>query len=158
MKSNIAACHLKLADWKAAVEAATAALDALDHLAPKESEVQDEKEDDASVVEINGDELAAEEQLEKLKMSDERRNDIQRIRTKALMRRAKGKYEQGGWGNLQGAEDGIYIRHPDGFFWKSNNRASFAYKINRSLTRPFHIQITKLYQKFPHYLQPIEKS
>ena len=30
---------------------------------------------------------------------------MQRIRAKALMRRAKAKSQLGGWGNLQGAED-----------------------------------------------------
>ena len=106
LKSNIAACHLKLEDWKAAVESATAALDALDRLLPPKKETrEDEAAKDGGVVEIEGEGAEAEEELKKLEMSDQRRNDILRIRSKALMRRAKAKSEQGGWGNLQGAED-----------------------------------------------------
>ena len=106
LKSNIAACHLKLEDWKAAVESATAALDALDRLFPKEKKEEDEAGKDGDVVEIEGEGTEAEEEeLKKLEMSDQRRDDILRIRSKALMRRAKAKSEQGGWGNLQGAEE-----------------------------------------------------
>lgn len=107
LKSNIAACHLKLEDWKAAIESATAALDALDRLLPKKKKEnkEDEAGKDGGVVEIEGEGAEAEEELKKLEMSDQRRDDILRIRSKALMRRAKAKSEQGGWGNLQGAED-----------------------------------------------------
>ena len=108
LKSNIAACHLKLSDWKAAVDTATAALDALDRLVKEESIADDGAKSGASVVEIEGDGAVAEEQIEKLKISDKRRSDVQRIRAKALMRRAKAKFELKGWSNLQGAEDGIY--------------------------------------------------
>lgn len=113
LKSNIAACHLKLGDWKAAVESATAALDSLERLEPKKSPTDkkdttqsEEAGNGGGVVEIEGEGDAAKEELEKLRISDERRSDILRIRTKALMRRAKAKMELGGWGNLQGAEDG----------------------------------------------------
>ena len=118
LKSNIAACHLQLKDWKAAVESAAAALDALERLSPTEKakkeegdEKRDEKGDEKidektdEVVEIEGDDDEAVEALRKLELSDQRKGDIQKIRGKALMRRAKGKSELGGWGNLQGAED-----------------------------------------------------
>lgn len=107
LKSNIAACHIKLDDWKAAVESATAALDALDRLLPKKNVSKDaEKEEGGGeVVEIQGEGEDAEQELKNLEMSDQRRDDIIRIRSKALMRRAKAKSELGGWGNLQGAED-----------------------------------------------------
>ena len=106
LKSNIAACHLKLEDWKAAVDSATAALDALDRLLSQKNETKgDDPAKDEGVVEIEGEGTEAEEELKRLEMSDQRRNDILRIRSKALMRRAKARSEQGGWGNLQGAED-----------------------------------------------------
>lgn len=54
------------------------------------------------IVEIEGEE---EDELKKLEVSDQRKDDIHRIRAKALMRRARAKSELGGWGNLQGAED-----------------------------------------------------
>jgi len=111
LKSNVAACHLKLEDWKEAVESATAALDALDRLQPQKKATQgtehngpDEKA--GAVVEIVGDDDDVEKELAELKLSDERKEDIRRIRAKALMRRAKGRMEQGGWGNLAGAEEG----------------------------------------------------
>ena len=123
LKSNIAACHLKLEDWKAAVDSATTALDALDRLLPppkkagsnqlaKEEGGKNADQDgdaDGAVVEIVGDGEEAEQELARLKMSDQRRDDILRIRAKALMRRAKAKSELGGWGNLQGAEGGKTI-------------------------------------------------
>ena len=116
LKSNIAACHIKLADWKAAVENATAALEGLERLEPsgprKEStdggDMKNKADKSAdTVVELDASDPATEEeQLSKLQLSDERKADIQRIRVKALMRRAKAKSELGGWANLQGAEEG----------------------------------------------------
>lgn len=105
---------MKLEDWKAAVESASAALDSLGRLDPKGS-TKNEKDtprdgnsnDEGQVVEIQGEDDATETaELERLRVSDERKGDIARIRSKALMRRAKAKTELGGWGNLQGAEDG----------------------------------------------------
>lgn len=110
LKSNIAACHLKLDDWKAAIESATAALDALDRLTPKKSNDEAKTGDVGhGVVEIEAEGPEAEKELAELEMSDQRREDIRRIRAKALMRRARAKSEQGGWGNLQGAEEGINL-------------------------------------------------
>ena len=111
LKSNISACHLKLEDWKAAIESASAALDALDRLEP--SKCDEERHDDNveghAVVEIEAEGPEAEKALADLAMSDQRREDIRRIRSKALMRRARAKSEQGGWGNLQGAEEGPFF-------------------------------------------------
>lgn len=116
LKSNISACHLKLEDWKAAIESATAALDALDRLAPKKPD-KEQKDGDAEhgVVEIEAEGPAAEKELADLQLSDQRREDIRRIRAKALMRRARAKSEQGGWGNLQGAEEGTEPLSSNGF-------------------------------------------
>lgn len=116
IRSNIAACHLKLEDWKAAVDAATACIDCLERVIP--SSVQkdadapqtkgegDSKNHTDGVVEISGDDEEAEqEELKRIQKYDERRNDVARIRAKALMRRAKAKSQQGGWANLQGSEE-----------------------------------------------------
>ncbi len=108
LRSNIAACHLKLLDWKAAVAAATSALDALARLEPPpatDQKTAEEKGD--AVVEISGSGALAEaEQLERLQLDDKRKEDVRRIRAKALMRRGKARSELGGWGELQGAEEG----------------------------------------------------
>ncbi|KAL8732530.1 MAG: hypothetical protein Q9166_002744 [cf. Caloplaca sp. 2 TL-2023] len=114
LKSNIAACHLKLSDWKAAVDEATKSLEALDRLEappPSNGDAKDangaegpaDQKDDDGVVELADDKEDETEALEKLQKNDQRRDDIRRIRAKALMRRARARSEQGGWGNLQGA-------------------------------------------------------
>lgn len=107
LKSNISACHLKLVDWKAAIESATAALDALDRLMPAARAQDATATTDKSVVEIEVDDVQAQAQLAALEMDDQRREDVARIRAKALMRRARARSEEGGWGNLQGAEEGV---------------------------------------------------
>ncbi|KAI4249825.1 MAG: hypothetical protein LQ352_005549, partial [Teloschistes flavicans] len=122
LKSNVAACHLKLADWKAAVDEATKSLEALDRLdpppppPPSSSTKKDEHaavdgvkgkegddDDDGGVVELADDDGDEGEALEKLREDDRRKDDVRRIRIKALMRRARARTEQAGWGNLQGA-------------------------------------------------------
>ena len=110
LKSNISACHLKLEDWKAAIDSATAALDALESLEPRkrDEERHDDGVEDHAVVEIEAEGSEAEKALAGLAVSDQRREDIRRIRSKALMRRARAKSEQGGWANLQGAEEGTF--------------------------------------------------
>ncbi|KAI4167749.1 MAG: hypothetical protein LQ343_006944 [Gyalolechia ehrenbergii] len=122
LKSNISACHLKLLDWKAAVEEATKSIEALDRLessppgkaedkedtnnevgAGKVSAAEGTTNDDDGIIELadeDKDEAAA---LKKIQDNDKRKEDIKRIRAKALMRRARARSEQGGWGNLQGA-------------------------------------------------------
>ncbi|PLB37310.1 tetratricopeptide repeat protein [Aspergillus candidus] len=117
VRSNMAACYLKMEDWKEAVGAATACLESLDRFdspsapaegddshAPQETKPGSEPAD--AVVEISGDDEEAElKELKRLQEVDERRQNIMRIRAKALMRRARAKMELSGWGNLQGAEE-----------------------------------------------------
>ncbi|KKZ64896.1 hypothetical protein EMCG_09214 [[Emmonsia] crescens] len=118
LRSNISACHLKLEDWKAAVDAATSSIDRLDKALPPQSQKETASGEragdrggastDNEVVELldgDGDEESEEAQLKKLQEDDRRKEDIRRIRTKALMRRARAKMELGGWANLQGAEE-----------------------------------------------------
>ncbi|KAE8356355.1 hypothetical protein BDV28DRAFT_110185 [Aspergillus coremiiformis] len=113
LRSNMAACYLKLEDWKASVDSATACLDCLEKVLPSTTEdsdspkekKQESREADA-VVEISGDDEEAEqEELKRLQKIDERKQDVMRIRAKALMRRARAKSQLGGWGSLQGAEE-----------------------------------------------------
>lgn len=116
LRSNISACYLKLEDWKAAVESATASIERLDKILPPPSQEKASQGTSKSavsstntpkndeVVEISGDDEEAEEkQLKRLKEQDEQRTNVNRIRAKALMRRAKAKSQLGGWANLQGA-------------------------------------------------------
>ncbi|CAO1601306.1 hypothetical protein XANCAGTX0491_004974 [Xanthoria calcicola] len=146
LKSNIAACHLKLSDWKAAVEEATKSLQALDRLETPPASTSDDNDvdgvggsegapfrppgdgngpdkhhhhaaaptadHDGGVVELADDEDNEAEALRKIEKDDRRKDDIKRIRTKALMRRARAKSEQGGWGNLQGALEDYHTLSP----------------------------------------------
>ncbi|EHK24359.1 uncharacterized protein TRIVIDRAFT_145502 [Trichoderma virens Gv29-8] len=128
LQSNIAACHLKIEQWKEAIKAAS---DALDGLAKLETESSpndpkaDTKEDDTS----NKPETKATEEDDEVEEEivssgaarsapmpapeptpeqvalENRKADILRIRTKALLRRARARSEAGGWSNLAGAEE-----------------------------------------------------
>ena len=117
LKANVAACYLKLKEWKEAVESATASLECLERLDPTVKPVEGKnggdskgsngKEvDDAEgkVHEID-DETA--ESIEALEKSGRSRADIEKMMAKALMRRAKAREELGSWGELQGAEEGM---------------------------------------------------
>ncbi|KAF7715084.1 Uncharacterized protein PECH_003554 [Penicillium ucsense] len=116
LRSNIAACCLKMEDWKAAIDSATASLDRLEKIIPMtdgENEIGKGKRasdpvatstEHTDVVELSASDAEAEEkQLAQLKDLDTQRTNVLRIRAKSLMRRAKAKSNLGGWGNLQGA-------------------------------------------------------
>ena len=112
MRSNIAACHLKLEDWKEAVKAATAALDGLDKAQGKSGEGREEVKEVVDGGEEEADEEIISEgatKAEDVSAKGQRETDIERIRAKALMRRARARSEQGGWATLQGAEEGTLV-------------------------------------------------
>ncbi|KAH7410985.1 tetratricopeptide repeat protein-like protein 1 [Cadophora sp. MPI-SDFR-AT-0126] len=109
LKSNVAAGYLKLEDWKEAVKAASAALECLDRLQEiGKEESGEEKGGAAKVEEEEADEeiiSAGAAKAEDTSDKGKREADIERIRCKALMRRARARSELGGWSNLQGAEE-----------------------------------------------------
>jgi hypothetical protein len=105
---------LKLDEWKEAITQATAALDGLDRLdradteAEKESaEAKDEVEEIEEVIVSAGAAKAAPAPLTDDDAAEaarrKRREDVARIRAKALMRRARARSELGSWSNLEGA-------------------------------------------------------
>lgn len=117
LHSNIAACHIKLEEWKKATTSATAALDALTALeaedpalAGNESKTSKSRDDD------NTDEEEAEEEIVSVGAeksgpavprdgsSDTIKADILRIRTKSLLRRARAFSKQDAWSSLSSAE------------------------------------------------------
>jgi len=116
LHSNVAACHLKLEEWKEATASATSALGSLDKL-EREIKEKDEtekakkqEEEDAVELEIvsPGAKIAGpaiqdstDDEAETARRK--RAEDIARIRAKALMRRARARSELGGWTNLEGA-------------------------------------------------------
>lgn len=121
LKSNIAACHLKLEQWKEAVGSATAALDGLDRFEKNDSKPGDAPEDgegeaSTSVPEEADEEIvspgaqkrascAAQESPQQHAGHRGSWEDVLRIKAKALMRRARARSELGGWSNLAGAEE-----------------------------------------------------
>ncbi|KAM7202003.1 Tetratricopeptide repeat protein 1 [Rhypophila sp. PSN 637] len=122
LRSNVAACHLKLEEWKEAVENATKALDGLDKLEREEKEkenndtsvknVEGTKEEDDDVIEVEIVSAGAAKAGPAVPAADspadvarrKRQEDIARIRSKALMRRARAKSELRGWRDLEDAQ------------------------------------------------------
>lgn len=126
LKSNMAACYIKMTDWKEANKTATDALDALDKEVrriekekanPKKevpTEEEDDDDDDSSVEEeiiSEGAKLAArpppppKAPKPPPKPVGPTDQDILRIRSKILLRRGRARSELGGWANLAGAEE-----------------------------------------------------
>ncbi|KAF1936549.1 hypothetical protein EJ02DRAFT_459428 [Clathrospora elynae] len=95
LRSNIAACHLKLEEWKQAVESATQALEALDRIDPPTPK---DAGSGGAVTEISD---TTELLLDALTRTNHTINDVHKLRTKALLRRAKARHEVGGWASLQ---------------------------------------------------------
>lgn len=107
LRSNIAACHIKLERWKQAVESATKAVEALDRL-DSPPPPPPTKENGASIEEQSGGTISEIDDTTELLLSALTRtnhtlNDVHKLRTKALLRRAKARHEVGGWASLQGA-------------------------------------------------------
>jgi len=119
LKCNVSACHLKLEEWKDAIDSATASLDALNRVEKKDAtevgespggEKDGDKEDDAveeEIISAGASKAApAPEAVDPVKEAKKKRaGDIKRIRAKALMRRARARSELAGWQNLAGAEE-----------------------------------------------------
>lgn len=115
LRSNIAACHLKLKEWKETSKAASEAIKDLDLLDPAKMEKKKLQEDKKIAGKGAGEELE-EEVVEEIistgatKAEDtseeaQKKKDRERIRSKALLRRGRARFELGGWSNLAGAEE-----------------------------------------------------
>lgn len=140
LQSNIAACHLKLEEWKDAIKVATSALDSLVEFEKNDPELSPAKEVEEGSESKDKDETTsdttaatsqpkpdttddnAEEEIissgalksapalpkpqpERMPSLEQKKADVLRIRTKALLRRARARSEAGGWQNLAGAEE-----------------------------------------------------
>ncbi|KAI0012463.1 hypothetical protein F4779DRAFT_568845 [Xylariaceae sp. FL0662B] len=123
LTSNIAACYLRLEQWKEAIKSATDAIDGLSRLerteaARKQREEEERKKQEAEDDEVEDeveDEIvssgaqksapAVKEETEAEEARRKRQEGILRIRAKALLRRARARSELGGWSNLAGAEE-----------------------------------------------------
>lgn len=130
LQSNIAACHLKLERWKEAIKAATQALDGLVALGeqvpglpgtgepagahesaedgtskPRDGQDAPQKDVEEEIISAGALESAPAPPPPQPPRLETREADVLRIRTKALLRRARARSEAGGWQNLAGAEE-----------------------------------------------------
>ncbi|KXJ89165.1 hypothetical protein Micbo1qcDRAFT_14604 [Microdochium bolleyi] len=132
LQSNVSACHLKLEQWKEAVRSATDSLKGLDRVdreiaAGEEEERQRKAQEPTTEARNDDDDEDVEEEIVSSgaqssgppipKQKPEttttavedalrkRRDDVARIRAKALMRRARARSELGGWADLSSAEE-----------------------------------------------------
>lgn len=117
LHSNIAACHIKSEQWKEAIDSATKSIDSLERIdpLPQPKDPRDSTKatlQSQSAVEEIDDETA--EKIEALEKSRRTRDDVQKIRVKAFLRRAKARSETGGWAALQGAYEGKSISMTSG--------------------------------------------
>jgi tetratricopeptide (TPR) repeat protein len=133
LQSNIAACYVRLEQWREAVEACERGLGGLERLegggkggkkgtrngegngddvGKKEwgddgVDLGEKLEEEGQVVELpdDADEEELQAQLKKLNMSDERKADVKRIRIKLLLRRARARSSltPPSWSHLAGA-------------------------------------------------------
>lgn len=105
LHSNIAACHIKLTDWKKANDSAIAALAELEKL----ERIVNDDEANASIGQEDADEeiiSAGAAVAEDTSVKGKLKNDIEKLKVKILLRRARARAELGGWSYLQGAEEG----------------------------------------------------
>lgn len=108
LRSNIAACHIKLQEWKEAVDSAEKGVDCLERLEPlpdvrnKKDEAKDGKDGADGIEEVDEE---VEERMKNLQMSGHSLAEIRNLQVKLLMRRAKAKSSLGGWSSLQGADE-----------------------------------------------------
>lgn len=113
LRSNVAACHLKLQEWKEAVESAEKGITNLENLEPLPTlpkPKDSRKEGKDAVEEANSDGIEevseeVEERIANLQKSGRTLDEVRKLQIKLLMRRAKAKAELGTWANLQGADE-----------------------------------------------------
>lgn len=120
LKSNIAACHLMLREWKEAVDAATVSIESLERLVPtlkqdrpnsdgqpphmSENASMSAPDRSKAVIAEVDDETAA--RIDAFAKSGRSEDQVHKIRSKALSRRARARENMGGWSSLQGADEG----------------------------------------------------
>ncbi|KAI7182689.1 hypothetical protein D0869_11398 [Hortaea werneckii] len=115
LRSNIAACHLKLEEWKEGVESCEKGIESLERLEKLPSVQKKKKEEGeegdggegtgeaAAEIEEVDENLSA--RIEKLRLSGQTLDSIRKLQIKLLHRRARARTSLGGWSALQGAEE-----------------------------------------------------
>ncbi|KAK3712778.1 hypothetical protein LTR37_008868 [Vermiconidia calcicola] len=117
LRSNVAACYLKLREWKEAVESAGKGVECLERVEPLPSprKVKDAKDgeggDGEDVVEEVNEEV--EKRIERLQQSGHTIDEVRKLQIKLLLRRSKARTELSSWADLQAAdEDHRTLLHP----------------------------------------------
>lgn len=115
LRSNVSACHLKLQDWKAAVESASKGLECLDRLEPLpqpprkaekgggDASARGPGDGASEMVEEVDDDLA--DRMENLRLSGRSIHEVRTLQTKLLLRRARARTALTGWADLQAADE-----------------------------------------------------
>jgi hypothetical protein len=110
LRANMAACFVKLKEWKRVVEEADRGLDSLDDWENEKErpsiEDEDATEPPDSTASDGGPKSKERKNSDHPEPSHE---DIRRIRSKLLLRRAKAGTEMGGWAALQRSLEGKHI-------------------------------------------------
>lgn len=113
LRSNVAACHLKLQEWKATIESATKGVDCLERLEPlPDVRAKKDGKDGPGEIEEDGVEEVddgMEERIENLRQSGRTLDQVRKLQIKLLTRRAKARVETNGWSSLQGADEDYRI-------------------------------------------------
>ncbi|KAK5117305.1 hypothetical protein LTR62_005922 [Meristemomyces frigidus] len=111
LRSNVAACHLKLEEWKEAIESAEKGIDCLERLEPlpkapkpkqKVMSAASEGPEDDQVVEVD-DDIA--HRIQHLQDSGQTLDTVRKLQIKLVLRRAKAKSSLPDWSSLQGADE-----------------------------------------------------
>ncbi|KAF1347979.1 tetratricopeptide repeat protein-like protein 1 [Delphinella strobiligena] len=158
LQSNIAACHIKLEEWSEAIDSASKSVDALERIDPlpkrktdhgqTDSKKSSQQQQTSGVIEEIDDETAA--KIEALEKSGKTKDDVQKIRVKAFLRRAKARSETGGWAALQGAyEDYNYlntVQHLSPLDWRTvqKSMAEIAPKLDDAKQKEMAEMMSKL--------------
>lgn len=116
LRSNIAACHLQLSEWKEAIESAEKGIEGLDRLEPlpKPKPVAKDKagdktlqdKEESTVEEVTDAEAT---RIETLRTSTHTLDQIRKLQTKLLLRRAKANTNLSTWSSLQAADEDYKI-------------------------------------------------
>jgi len=126
LRSNIAACHLKLEEWQDCVDSATKGLEGLERLEPLPKAIKKPKsgtaaksqqqtlsleDNDQPVIEEVTDDLEA--RIAHLQTTGHTLPQVRNLQIKLLTRRAKAQVQLATWASLQAAdEDYAILLHP----------------------------------------------
>jgi hypothetical protein len=113
LRANMAACFVKMKEWKRVVEEADRGLDSLGDWEKEKERPLVEDEDAAEPRDgtaSDGGPGQTEAQGTKNSDAEPSHEDVCRIRSKLLLRRAKAGVEMGGWAALQRSLEGKHLR------------------------------------------------